>query len=275
MDVPVITKGRDVDPTRADEVVLSERLAADLGVRTGETIDLSSMTSSWAERSDAGVDPGPPDGPAVTATVVGIARSPADFGRWQGVMRLSPAYFEAYGEQVHAFENVHVRLTDDAALESSGHQLGDSWFADFGTTSDGLGTAATALRLVALAVGLAGAFAIAISSMRVCRLTMRDHETLRALGWPSRRMAETSLAIVTPVLVVSIAARRRRGRTVGAGHTGRARTEHRSGRTDADRRLADDAGLRRGRLRPRRRHHRARGDPTTALSATPRARAPP
>ncbi len=110
MDVPVITEGRDVDPTRADEVVLSERLAADLGVRTGDTIDLSSMTSSWAERSDAGVDPGPPDGPAITATVVGIARSPADFGRWQGVMRLSPAYFEAYGEQVHAFENVHVRL---------------------------------------------------------------------------------------------------------------------------------------------------------------------
>jgi predicted lysophospholipase L1 biosynthesis ABC-type transport system permease subunit len=205
MDVPVITEGRDVDATHADEVVLSERLAADLGVRTGESIDLSSMTSSWAERASGGVDPGPPDGPAITATVVGIARSPADFGRWQGVMRLSPAYVEAFGDEVHAFENVDVRLSDSAALESRGFELGDSWFADLGATSDGLGTAATALRLVALAVGLAGAFAIAVASIRLCRLTMRDQQTLWALGWSSRHMAETSLAVVTPVLVASIA----------------------------------------------------------------------
>jgi predicted lysophospholipase L1 biosynthesis ABC-type transport system permease subunit len=205
MDVPVITEGRDVDATRADEVVLSERLAADLGVRSGDSIDLSSMTSSWADRASAGVDAGPPDGPGITATVVGIARSPADFGRWQGVMRLSPAYFEAFGDEVHAFESVHVRLEHRAALESSGFELGDSWFADFGATTDGLGTAATALRLVALTIGLAGAFAMAIASIRLCRLTMRDHETLWGLGWSSRRMAETSLAVITPVLVASIA----------------------------------------------------------------------
>ena len=120
-------------------------------------------------------------------------------------MRLSPAYFEAFRDEVHAFDNVHVRLTDDTALRSGGFELGDSWFADFGATTDGLRTAATALRLVALAVGLAGAFAIAVALMRVCRLTMRDHETLRALGWSSRRMAETSLTVVTPVLVAGIA----------------------------------------------------------------------
>ncbi len=34
---------------------------------------------------------------------------------------------------------------------------------------------------------------------------MRDHETLRALGWSSRRMVETSLATVTPVVVVAVA----------------------------------------------------------------------
>jgi predicted lysophospholipase L1 biosynthesis ABC-type transport system permease subunit len=204
MDVPLITEGRDVDPTRADEVVLSERLAADLGLRSGDTIDLSSMTSSWAERANAGADPGPPDGPEISATVVGIARTPADFGRWKGVMRLSPAYFEAFRDKVQGFENVSVRFTDDAVLKSAGFELGDSWFADFGATTDGLRTAATALRLVALAVGLAGAFAIAVALTRVCRLTMRDRETLRALGWSSRRMAETSLAIVTPVLVASI-----------------------------------------------------------------------
>jgi predicted lysophospholipase L1 biosynthesis ABC-type transport system permease subunit len=204
MDVPVITEGRDVDPTRADEVVLSERLAADLGVRSGDTIKLSSMTSEWDDLANSGGDPGPPDGPEIAATVVGIARSPADFGRWKGVMRLSPAYFEAFRDEVNGVENVSVRFTDDAGLRSAGFELGDSWFADFGATTDGLGTAATALRLVALAVGLAGAFAVAVALTRVCRLTMRDHETLRALGWSSRRMAETSLAVVTPVLVASI-----------------------------------------------------------------------
>ena len=59
MDVPVITEGRDVDPTHVDEVVLSERLAADLGVRSGDTINLSSMTSTWAELANTGADPGP------------------------------------------------------------------------------------------------------------------------------------------------------------------------------------------------------------------------
>ena len=61
------------------------------------------MTSAWVDIAFNGGDAGPPDGPTVEVEVVGLARSPADFGRWSGVIHLTPAYAARHQDQVHAY----------------------------------------------------------------------------------------------------------------------------------------------------------------------------
>ena len=81
MDVALITKGRPVDAGRFDEIAVSEKLAADLGVGVGDRITLESMTAKWVDAANNGGDPGRPDGPRVRVEVVGL----------RPVLRVSPS----------------------------------------------------------------------------------------------------------------------------------------------------------------------------------------
>src|SRR6185436_12443047 len=62
---PVIVSGRRPNPNRPDEMLMSEALAAKLGVSAGDTVPLESMTTHWNTIANNGGDPGPPDGPKV------------------------------------------------------------------------------------------------------------------------------------------------------------------------------------------------------------------
>ena len=112
---PVIVAGRPVDPRRPHEVAVSERLARELGVGVGDSIALESITQEWLDTVNSGGEPGAFDGPVIDVEVVALARSPADFGRWVGVLHLSPAFFERYGEQIAFRQGVEVRLADSAS----------------------------------------------------------------------------------------------------------------------------------------------------------------
>ena len=157
------TDGRPSRPTRR-RVAIGESLAAELDLKPGDLLTLESMTDDWIEGSFDGRDVGPPDGPKVDVEVVGIARSPADFSRVEAVLHLTPAFVDRFGDAMRTYTMVRARVTA-AGLEQAakgellrgdlGHlEVGRSPFGDDKATEDGLGTIATALRLVAGAAAL-------------------------------------------------------------------------------------------------------------------------
>jgi ABC-type lipoprotein release transport system permease subunit len=213
LDTPLIAKGRAVDPSRTDEVVVSEKLAAKLGIGVGDSIMLESMTSDWVDVAFEGGDPGPPDGPKVPVRVVGLSRTPGDFGRMEGILLLSPAFVERFGGQLRVYVGVHARLSDDARRKAENGglpglaenlEVRPSPFGDVDATDGGLGTIATALRLVALVASLAGAVVTALTLARLTRTALRDRPTLAALGLTTRDFVGAAVLMFAPWLLVGI-----------------------------------------------------------------------
>src|SRR5262249_15545875 len=155
--------GRAIDPRRADEVVVSEKLAGELGVTVGDDLTLVSMTDDWVDLAYHGGDPGPPDGPTIHTHVGGLERSPPDFGRKGLVVRLSPAFLREYQGRMRMYGGVDARLAGapSSALRARlTHIAGEgevdgSAFADDGTTTDALSTIARALRIIAAVAAVA------------------------------------------------------------------------------------------------------------------------
>ena len=212
VDTPVITSGRPVRPDRVDEVALSEDLADELGLRVGGTLALESMTSAWIESTFSGGDPGPPDGPLLEVEVVGIGRTPADFGRFAGVLWLSPSFVERYEDQMQMYVTVHTRLTPHAMDQGragrlpgvDGAEVSESPFGDISGVDDGLGAIATALRLVVIAAVLAGTAAAAFALVRSIRQMLGERTTLGALGWTRRGMVLATVLTLVPWLIVGV-----------------------------------------------------------------------
>ncbi len=216
LDRPVIVDGRDVDPLHADEVALSEPLARELGAEVGDVVALESMTNEWIELAFNGANQGAPDGPKVDATVVGIARSPADFSRLQALLYLSPAFVERYGDDMRTYTILRARVTP-AVLRAAvageglggdlgGDEVGPSPFIDDTSTEDGLATIAGALRILAAAAALAGAVAIALGSLRASRAALSDGAALRAVGFTRRQQVQAAVVILLPWLVAGAVA---------------------------------------------------------------------
>jgi ABC-type lipoprotein release transport system permease subunit len=214
VNAPRITRGRAVDRTHADEMVVSEKLASALGIHVGDAIVLESMTDKWVQASFDGRDPGAPDGPNVRVKVVGIFRTPADFARWSGTVRLSPAFVAKYGRQLRVYSGLYVQLSREAAHRvrdgslpglSQGFEVGPSPFGDDAATDDGLGTIATALRSLAAVVALAGAVVTLLLLGRLTRAALREQPTLTALGCTRRELVRAVLLAFAPWLLVGIA----------------------------------------------------------------------
>lgn len=209
LDIPRIVAGRAVRPDAVDEVALSEELASELAISVGDTIELESMTNDWVDIAFNGGDPGPPDGPVVSVEVVGLARTPADFGRWMGLIHLSPAFAARFEAQMRTYTWVSARVTDPSeeglsALESgplSGFDVQEvelSFFTDSDATTDGLRTIAVSLRLVALAGVLAGVTAIGLALLRLARDTLAVRATLVAIGWTRAQLVQLVALLLGP-----------------------------------------------------------------------------
>jgi ABC-type lipoprotein release transport system permease subunit len=213
-NAPLITSGRAVDRTRPDEMIVSEKLASALGVRVGDDVVLESMTDKWVQAAFNGGDPGAPDGPKVRVDVVGLFRTPADFARFSGVLRLSPAFVAEYGMQVHVYSGVYVQLSHDAARRARDgnlqglrrdFEIGPSPFGDDAATDDGLGTIATALRVLTALEALAGAVVTLLVLGRLTRAALHEQLTLKALGCTRRALVRLVLLVFAPPLLVGIA----------------------------------------------------------------------
>ncbi len=109
---PVVQAGRRPDPAAADEVMVLERAADELGVAPGDTIRLSMLTAEEVARFDVGF--GRPDGPTVDLEVVGIGRVPGGV-LGDSPLLTTPAFLEAHGDGTTAGTYVQVELEDGAA----------------------------------------------------------------------------------------------------------------------------------------------------------------
>ena len=85
-----------------------------------------------------------------------------------------------------------------------GVDVSPSPFADDAATDDGLGTIASALRLVAVAAVLAGGLATALALDRLTRVALRDRHTLAAMGWSRRGLAAAVILVFAPWLPVFV-----------------------------------------------------------------------
>jgi putative ABC transport system permease protein len=215
VNAPVISAGRAVDPRARDEVVLSEKLAADLGVEVGDSLTLESMTARWTEAAYNGGDPGAPDGPRVKVEVVGLSRSPADFGRWKGLLHLSPAFVDHYRDQMLVNARVDVRglpgvsrraLTTELRDLDGVVEIGRPLYGNDAATDDGLGTIAISLLLVAAVAGLAGTVVVAFGVARIARMARDDRRRFTILGWTRRQLVGAAVIAFAPWLLFGVLA---------------------------------------------------------------------
>ena len=93
---------------------MNVQLAGALRVSPGDRLNLESMSGDWIDLAYNGDDPGPPDGPRVATTVVGIARASADFGRLKAVLYLTPAFTAHYGSAINAYPSVEATASEAA-----------------------------------------------------------------------------------------------------------------------------------------------------------------
>lgn len=211
VDTPVIVSGRAPNPAAIGEVALSEALASALKLHVGDHLTLESMTNAWVDSAYNGGDPGPPDGPVVPVTVVGLARSPVDFGRWTGLIHLTPAFAKRYLDEIRVYTFAEARLTKPlAARVQAGEQISlpgpsrksdevqPSFFTASTATQDGLRTISTSLRLIAAASALAGLTAIGLTTLRLARTALAARVTLVAIGWTRGAMARLVVIVLAP-----------------------------------------------------------------------------
>lgn len=218
---PVVLQGRVLDPTRQDEVVVSPRFLSHYAMQVGDKLTLHMFTPEQLDALVTG-DPGPPTGPAVETTIVGVIRSywfsdhPGDeFG---GVVP-SPALFPAYTDNFlgshrdSGYVNALIRLEGGAAdiprfkedlARIAGRSDIDVWdqTESWDHTREVTGFEAAGLTVFAVTAAIAALFIVGQTVVRHVTSTLGDLEPLRAVGMTP---AETRAAVVLGPLLAAVA----------------------------------------------------------------------
>jgi ABC-type lipoprotein release transport system permease subunit len=197
---PLILAGRRPDPTRADEIGVSELVARRWRLRPGGTFRVRTVAFDQFQAVFTG-EQIVPAGPALTLKVVAVQRLPEDpaVGAGgpavgEGFVSLTPAFHRAYKEKVANFPAVRVRLrrgqADMPAFAAATRRLaGNS--PEVGVVprtdvtrlvEDGIRAQAVALVLFAALAGAAALVVVGQTLARELSLASAGQETVRALG---------------------------------------------------------------------------------------------
>lgn len=210
---PLILAGRRPDPSRADEVALSEALARRWGVRPGDTVRLRALTEQQIGPFEGG-ELVVPAGPRFTLRVVAIQRLPDDVFvtsqlAGEGFLLLTPAFYQAHKEKIAYYPpepNIRLRRgqADVEAFTAAVQRLsGNSTLVGL-ISREGLATnveqatqaESVALGLFAVLAALASLVMIGQTLARELFLASTDDVTLRALGMSdARRFAAMTLPV--------------------------------------------------------------------------------
>ncbi len=180
---PIFVAGHSPDPDSATDLVVSERLAQQLGVGVGDRVPLSFLTREEITQFDTGF--GDPDGPSLSMRVVGIVRV-ADEDRSSTQAFSTPAFARRLISGDSSAPDVFVRLRHGAdslpAFRRSVQQLATASQPDVGA-GEFLGyqvhsplrqRAAIDVTTQVLVVGLdAFALTTALAGLLVSALTLR------------------------------------------------------------------------------------------------------
>jgi hypothetical protein len=190
-----VVDGRRPDPTKPLEVALSERTSRRLGLGIGDRMEALTMSGPTAlAMRETGE--GEPDGPTITFDVVGIVRDPGDIGARANditITLLSPAFRTAYSEdEIGAISDpgAFVVLRDGHTLRDVAQELGPDAELDVSFSAEAFRTQAqptmsaiaTALRVFAAVVAVAGLIAVVQAAVRLQGTARADDEALGALG---------------------------------------------------------------------------------------------
>lgn len=205
----LIEEGRGLGDNPA-EVLLNRAMADLVGAEVGDELPLVSLTPEAALAMVEGEGVTEPDGPSVTATVVGITKAVEDVSDAPDPYLLVPTSFaETYN--VGSFPLVAgVRVADarvgdvidgiEPLVEGEVRPT-----SDFGRRiSDGIGVQSVGLLALALAVGVAGAVAIVQAVGRTAALYRDEDQVRAALGMTPTQRRVLSVARVFPGLVVGV-----------------------------------------------------------------------
>jgi hypothetical protein len=191
--LPVV-EGRAADPAEPLEVALSERTARRLHVGVGDDLEVISFGPETAE-SLGSPDEADPDGPTLSFRVVGLVRDPGDIAARESDITLTivtPAFREAYGPDVvgsigggsfvildEGSTLSEITEAADLELELDPTFSANSFRSGVQPTMD---TIASALRIFAAVVALAGVVAVTQAAARLQVTSGSDDPALGALG---------------------------------------------------------------------------------------------
>ena len=216
---PRILEGRAADPRSASEIVITEPLARQQGLRVGDTLALHSFTPAQVDALRSGASLPEPGGPELALRVVGVSRLPGDlslFGTQGGLLLFTRAFAERYGTEIGSYvgDVLAVRLRQGAADLPRLVRRARAFFggADtFDVQPLGQSTAGVQQSVDLLALGAAIFAAVAaIAGLTATALVLRrridaaatDHEVLRSLGLTRTQGALASGIPAVPTAVI-------------------------------------------------------------------------
>lgn len=202
-----VIEGRDLDPTRVEEAVLTLHGATLPGLSIGSELPLHGVPQVFPEFAEAA------ERKPLTLRIVGLVAAPGDFPPQSGdetvALRLSPAFYERYPEQGFGFPGAAViELESDAGAAERFRAAYAAAGGNLAFTLDRHPQDANVQRsihLQALAMwtlAALGAFAVAVLIAQVAArqlfLEAADAPALRALGLSRRELVT---AMLTRLLV--------------------------------------------------------------------------
>ncbi len=210
IDRGVLLDGRRADPTDPDEIVLSEVVARQYGLRPGDTWELMTLTPAQGAAIFEGVEPTSPDGPLLRMRVAGVVRTGFDLAARPdepSAVVFTPAFLDRYGDTVGLGTASHMarlaggpdargRFTDALERAYAGTaQPGLDLSQGERVLADSVAVITVALVALGLVVAIAGLVWVVAAAARQQRLSAGDLEVLRVFG--STPAARRFMAVLT------------------------------------------------------------------------------
>lgn len=204
---PVVITGRMYDPRAPDEVVVTEKEAANFPV--GSTFAFQPFA---LEENQLDLSGEPPKGPELKMKVVGKVRLVNQFLFTEQTI-ISPGFRARYGQSVGMIENADVQLTrgsaDVAALQRDVNDViaPGTPVLDLHAVSRRVDTTLaveySALMLLGVVIAVAGGLLVSQALIRSASVIGGDLVVLRAVGMTRRDM--TSAAVLDHLLTAAVA----------------------------------------------------------------------
>jgi len=221
---PVIVEGRNLDPTRTDEVLVTRKFGKNYHKKVGDEVVIQLPSAKQLAESFTGSTPAHFDGPRIRARIVGVALSLwlSDTPDSKGGLQVSPAVVQRYpletigdprSPENTQFVNALVRLkngeADVPAFDRDLKKLTGRSDIDLLSFPDQqrsiqhhISFVSRCLVAFAIAAFVAALFLVGQAVARYAAASAQELQTLRALGMTPQQVMATSASAPAIVAVL-------------------------------------------------------------------------